>query len=316
MRSQLRSSSRLLLRAARTLLRAPTVHVSARWLRFRAQALRRPPVTLNEKIRVHMVYSREPDLTRMADKFAVRGLVEERVGKQYLPELLGVFDRADAVLAPGAYPRRCAIKATHGSGATLLIDDSLDPGHAIIPRPRPIFPWDSNVRLHPDDVEPWALWRLLDAWLRSDYSRLKAEWAYRNVPHRILVEELLDVDGEPPADYKFWCVHGTVRFFLVDEGRFGRHTRSVHRPDGTPLPATIKRYPAPESPPNLSPPVLTEMLGLAEALAEGLDMIRVDLYALPGRVVVGELTNYPGGGMARMRPDAVLSDLTEDWQPL
>ena len=314
MRSQPRSFFRLVFRAARTLLRAPTVHVSARWLCFRAKALRRPPVTLNEKIRLHMVYSREPHLARMADKFAVRGLVEERIGKHYLPELFGVFDRADALLAPGAYPRRCAIKATHGSGATLLINDSLDLGHAIVPRPRPLFPWNLNARLHPDDIEPRALQRLLDAWLRSDYSRLKAEWAYRDVPRRIIVEELLDADGEPPADYKFWCVNGTVRFFQVDEGRFGRHTRSVHLPDGTPVPVTIG-YPAPEVLPTM-PPMLNEMVGVAEALAAGLDFIRVDLYALPDRIVVGELTNYPEGGMKRMRPTALLSGLASDWVPV
>lgn len=314
MKRSVRTAANFIVRVLRTLLRAPTVHASAHWLRFRARVFRRPPITLNQKIRLHMAFSRDPRLTRMADKLAVRHLVEQRVGKQYLTELLGVFERSDAVLAPGAYPRRCALKATHGSGATLLVDDALVPGVGVVPRPRPLFPWDANARLHPDDIEPRALGRLLDAWLRSDYSRLKAEWAYRDVPRRIIVEELLDAAGEPPADYKFWCVNGTVRFLQVDEDRFGRHTRSVHLPDGTPLPATI-RYPAPESQPTL-PPVLNEMVGVAEVLAEGFDFVRVDLYALPGRIVVGELTNYPGGGMERMRPAALLSGLASDWEPV
>lgn len=184
-------------------------------------------------------------------------------------------------------------------------------GGGRIPRPRPLFPWDANVRIHPDDVDSVALSRLLDAWLRSDYSRLKAEWAYRNVPRQILVEELLDVGGRPPEDYKFWCVNGTVRFLQVDEGRFSRHTRSIFTPDGAVVAATIK-YPPPKTAPAL-PSNLEEMRDIAETLARGIAFVRVDLYSLPGRVVVGEMTNYPGGGMERMRPADVLDRLTEDW---
>lgn len=184
-------------------------------------------------------------------------------------------------------------------------------GGGRIPLPRPLFPWDADVRIHPDDVDSVALSRLLDAWLRSDYSRLKAEWAYRNVPRQILVEELLDVGGRPPEDYKFWCVNGTVRFLQVDEGRFSRHTRSIFTPDGAVVAATIK-YPPPKTAPAL-PSNLEEMRDIAETLARGIAFVRVDLYSLPGRVVVGEMTNYPEGGMARMRPADVLDRLTADW---
>jgi len=187
-------------------------------------------------------------------------------------------------------------------------------GGGRVPRPRPLFPWDANARLHPDDIDPEALQRLLAAWLRSDYSRLKAEWAYRDVPRRILVEELLDVDGAPPPDYKFWCVNGTVRFLQVDADRFGAHTRSIHLPDGQPLDATI-RYSRPVTSPEL-PESLPEMRRIAERLADGLEFVRVDLYAVKERIVVGELTNYPEGGSARMWPEGLLSALAEDWRPL
>lgn len=301
----------LVFRVARTVLRAPIVHVSARWLRLRTKWFQKPPATVNEKIRVHMAFTRDPALTMMADKYAVREIVEKRVGAQYLPELLGVYERSDELVVPGVLPRRCAAKATHGSGATLLVDDSLERGTRRVPRPRPIFPWDANARIHPDDIEPEALEGLLDAWLRSDYSLLKAEWAYGAVPRRIIVEELLEAEGEPPPDYKFWCVNGTVRFFQVDEGRFARHTRSIHLPDGTLVPVTI-RYPAPERSRAL-PSTLDEMIEVSEALADGVDFVRVDLYALGSRIVVGELTNYPEGGMARIRPKKVLSQLASDW---
>jgi hypothetical protein len=187
------------------------VQLSGWWLRVRSGLFRRPPETLNEKIRYHMVFDRDPRLTMLADKVAVRDYVAERVGAAHLTELFSVHSDPRVLSVLGSIPRRCAMKAAHGSGATILVDDSVARGGRI-PRPRPLFPWDSNVRVHPDDIDPQALERLLTAWLSSDYSRLKAEWAYRQVPRRILVEELLEVDGSPPPDFKFWCIEGEVRF--------------------------------------------------------------------------------------------------------
>ena len=169
------------------------------------------------------------------------------------------------------------------------------------------------MRVHPDDIDPQALERLLTAWLSSDYSRLKAEWAYRQVPRRILVEELLEVDGSPPPDFKFWCIEGKVRFLQVDADRFGEHTRSIHAPNGEPLDAMM-RYPKPSSPPQL-PKTLPIMRDIAERLASGLEFIRVDLYAVGERIIVGELTNYPGGGFERMSPQRLLNRLGDDWRP-
>ena len=41
------------------------------------------------------------------------------------------------------------------------------------------------------------------------------------------------------------------------------------------------------------------MIEIAERLGEGVDFVRVDLYDVDGRVVFGELTNYPAGGTDR-----------------
>ena len=44
------------------------------------------------------------------------------------------------------------------------------------------------------------------------------------------------------------------------------------------------------------------MIRLAEKLAEDFDFIRVDMYNIDGRLYVGELTCYPGGGQIRWIP--------------
>jgi hypothetical protein len=41
---------------------------------------------------------------------------------------------------------------------------------------------------------------------------------------------------------------------------------------------------------------------VAERLAQEFDFVRVDLYALGDRIVVGELTHYPTGGNKSFEP--------------
>ena len=45
------------------------------------------------------------------------------------------------------------------------------------------------------------------------------------------------------------------------------------------------------------------MLDIARRLSVDFKLIRVDLYAVGARVMVGELTNCPDGGNARIYPD-------------
>jgi len=47
------------------------------------------------------------------------------------------------------------------------------------------------------------------------------------------------------------------------------------------------------------------MIEIAELLSKEVDFVRVDLYDLGSRIVFGELTNYPDGGMAKFKPKGV-----------
>lgn len=44
------------------------------------------------------------------------------------------------------------------------------------------------------------------------------------------------------------------------------------------------------------------MIAIAEALAEGIPFVRVDLYDVNGTVLFGELTFFPEGGFGRILP--------------
>lgn len=57
----------------------------------------RNPKTFNEKLYWLMLYYRPPLVTTVADKYAVRSYVAERVRPAILNELYGVWDRVSAI---------------------------------------------------------------------------------------------------------------------------------------------------------------------------------------------------------------------------
>jgi hypothetical protein len=276
--------------------------------RFSASA----PKTLNEKILFKMAFDRRPILSTLADKAAVRDYVETCVGASVLVKVYGVYDSPEEFLTE-EFPDRFVVKPTHGSCAVIIVDDrATSDGRLLTPSHR--TEWCCGMsHVRKGALKREAFTELSESWLRNRYSSVR-ESAYRGIPARLIVEELLEgPDGGVPPDYKFWCFEGRVGFVQVDLDRFSRHTRSLHRPDWRPIDATIL-YPKPEVVTD-APERLAEMLEVAEALASGLDFVRVDLYATRDRVVFGEMTNYPEAGTGTMRPESVLSELGAEWRP-
>jgi hypothetical protein len=300
---------------AKRLRRSPLAATIWSW-RVRRSFRDRPPATLNEKITYKMAVDRRTVLTTFADKFAVRAYVDERLGPGFLPALYAIV-RDPRDLPLGDLPPRCVVKPTHGSGAVLIVDDRVSPD-VPVPGLHPHRYWQRmSGRINPAQLASSAFLELADAWLRANYWRsagVVTEWAYRNVPPQLIVEELLDDgQGQAPNDYKLWVFEGKVGFVQVDLDRFTGHRRSLHLPDWSPIVARINYDPPDELPPR--PTQLDELVRVAEALSGGIDFVRVDLYVLGDRVVFGELTNYPEAGRARVEPEAVLAELAGRWRP-
>ncbi|MEX1057136.1 MAG: ATP-grasp fold amidoligase family protein, partial [Natronospirillum sp.] len=137
-------------------------------------------------------------------------------------------------------------------------------------------------------------------WLKAPYGLRNHEWAYTQIPRKIMVEALLlDESGSIPADYKFSMIHGECAFVQVDNDRFGHFTRSLFDADWRYLDVAWKREKSGDLPRTAN---FDRMLALAKKLAKDFDYIRVDFYSVNDRVYVGELTNYPGRGRNRFTP--------------
>jgi hypothetical protein len=232
------------------------------------------PRTHTHHIFLKMARDRNPLLRRTSDKLGLREYVQERLGDGYLPELHGVLQAPEELLRM-PLPRRYVVKGTHGSGMVAIVtEDGPATRAAVAERAR--------------------------RWLKTRYWRKNGEWCYRGITPRIIVEEYLGPgDGGVPPDWKWLVFGGRAGLVQVFFDRFANRTRRFYHPDGEPLDLS-RWYPtAPDIP---LPPSFGAMRSVAERLAEGLDFVRVDLYALGDRVVVGEMTHYPNAGNKPFEP--------------
>jgi len=273
----------------------------------------RDPQLFSEKVQYRVAFDRRPHLTLFADKAAVRDYVAERAGSHLLTGCHGVFERACDVPWHDL-PREYAVKATHGSGGIVLVADFADPGNRLPSSVRGVG-WD-RYTVRPEYAGHQQISAIADKWMTLNYEygtgRLP-EFAYRDVPPRILVEDRLeDSRGRIASDWKCFVFDGVLRIVTVESDRYGDHRQEVFDRDGTRLGRFLSDPPDELTP---LPGNFDELVAVAEALGRGIDFVRVDLYDVDGeRLVFGELTNYPGAGRQTFPED--WDRLLGDWWTL
>jgi len=132
------------------------------------------------------------------------------------------------------------------------------------------------------------------------------------VPRRIITEHLLvGPDGEAPVDIKFFVFDGVCRLLCIGAGDDEGYHRNLFTPAGVPILVDYGYRRAAVDPP--LPATLAGFVSVAEELGRGVDFVRVDLYDLAGRIVFGELTNYPAAGVDDFRPARFDEELGACW---
>ena len=235
------------------------------------------PRTFDEKIQWYKLYYRKPILTELSDKHRVRAYVIQKGLGPILNQLYGVYDRVEQI-GFDSLPEAFVLKATHGCGMNVICKNKPD--------------------LDRDECRRKLKW-----WLRRIYYHYGREWAYKNIPPRIICEKYLENEeyGEL-IDYKFYCYGGKPEVVFVCAGRFGPGGVKY---DGYDL--AWNRIPVHKNRPaaglNLDRPRLFgEMIEVAARLSEGFPFVRVDLYLVKDRIIFGEMTFYPDNGIAPFSP--------------
>jgi hypothetical protein len=91
------------------------------------------------------------------------------------------------------------------------------------------------------------------------------------------------------------------RISEVDTDRFTTHLRDIFDLDWTLLPFSLEFPSSGRAIPR--PMNLETMISAARAFSQGFPFVRVDFYSMGVRVIFGEMTWYPAGGLGRFTPD-------------
>ncbi|HUI16241.1 MAG TPA: ATP-grasp fold amidoligase family protein [Alphaproteobacteria bacterium] len=234
------------------------------------------PRTLNEKIAYKILFDRRPLLTLISDKIRVRDYVAQKVGPACLKRLYQVC-RTSRQIDWQALPPSFVIKANHGSGMNAFVPDK-------------------------SKADPERLLPTVEGWLDINYYHAcRREWSYRDIVPSLLIEELLaDAREHVPTDYRFYVFDGLAAYLHVTFDRFSNPRSNFYERNLNRLNVRLL-YPNNDGH-VVFPENIEDMFVLADRLGHGLDFVRVDLYNIQGRIVFGELTNYPGAGLDRFHP--------------
>ena len=240
------------------------------------------PKTISEKLNWLKVYYHDPLMTICADKYRMRKYVEkmfEQRGRTV--PLLGKWDRAEDIDFD-SLPNQFVLKTNHDDNPIICLDKAL-------------FDFESAKRT-------------LDRKLHTSKYVQGREWSYKNIKRCIIAEEFIGDEHEDLVDYKFMCFNGEPKYIQVQSEHndpkvdfaidyydlsFSRlpMMHNVHQPAKKSL---------------QKPTQLNEMIDIARKLASfgtAFPFVRVDLYAVDGKIYVGELTFYPTNGMVQYTPD-------------
>lgn len=236
------------------------------------------PQTFNEKLQWLKLYDRNPEYTKMVDKYEVKKYVANIIRKEYIIPTIRIYDKFEDIDFE-TLPNQFVIKCTHDSGGLVICED--------------------KTKLEINEAR-----KKINKSLKRNYYYVGREWPYKNVKPRIIVEKYMENNsGEEIIDYKLFCFNGVPRIILVCSERFSSKnmcetwfdedwnyldiTENNHRTD-----KTIK-----------CPINFDEMKILARKLSDGIPFLRCDFYEVNEKIYFGELTFFPASGFEKFEPN-------------
>ena len=231
------------------------------------------PRTFNEKLSWLKIYGRRDIYTTMADKYAAKQFVASQIGREHVVENYGVYEKWTDIKFD-ELPEEFVIKCTHDSGGAFICRNKIN-------------------------FNKGSVQRQIEKNLNRDYFHPFREWPYKNIPHRIIVDRLLDdKTGSELRDYKFWCFNGVPKYmYCTIKGK--NIYENFYDMDFHPVPID---HGFPRHTPEFEKPfAFEEMKTLASKLSQGVPFVRVDFFYVEGTVYFGEFTFYDWAGLRPFR---------------
>lgn len=234
------------------------------------------PVTFSEKLQKLKLVDRKPVYTKMADKFAAKDYVAERIGSEYVVPVLGGPWCSAEEIDFDALPDRFVLKTNHDCGGV----------------------W---VCRNKKDLDVVKVREFLTKHLNTSYYPHCREWPYKDIKPCIFAEAYLeDQTSGRLSDYKVLTFEGEPRLMYITSGRDYRKENDTVYADFfdtnfNHVDLRIDHENAPVAP--LPPKNFEKMIEFSSVLAQGTKHLRVDFYEVNGELYAGELTFFHCGGL-------------------
>ena len=233
------------------------------------------PKTYNEKLCWLKIHARNPEYTKLVDKYDAKEYVKGIIGEEHIIPSYGVWDNFDDIDFD-ALPPQFVLKTTHDSGWVILCKEK-------------------------SKFDKEAARKKVAASMKHNLYYYHREYPYKDLKPRIIIEKLMEEEGcDSLKDYKFFCFDGKVKMLFVATDRsvdtrfdfFDRDFNHLPFRQGHPL----------ASKPIEKPEGFEEMIAIAEKLSKDTPHVRVDLYNINGKIYFGELTFFHFGGIVPFIP--------------
>jgi hypothetical protein len=244
------------------------------------------PKTFNEKLQWMKLNYRDPLYTTLADKYAVRKYITEKIGDKYLFPILGVYNTVDEIEWE-ELPNQFVLKCNHDSGSMIICKDK--------------SALDKNTVI-----------KKLSKRMRNNTTyNVSREWPYKNIKRRIMCEKYMADEKGELTDYKFFCFDGEPKaMFVATERNSGDVKFDYYDAQFNNLNIVqVHKQSRKEQP---KPKGFEEMIKLSKILSQNMPHVRVDFYDIDGKVYFGEFTFFHHAGLVGFTPNSI-DELWGSW---
>lgn len=230
------------------------------------------PVRYTEKLQYLRLYTypKNPLVTKAAGRAGVREYLTEKGFEKYLIPIYGIFDRFEDIDFD-KLPNQFVMKCTHACAFNQIVLDK-------------------------SKFNKEASKKKFKKWLKTNYGKKTVELHYSPIKPQIIIEKYLGFDGNLPTEYKIHVFNGKAKYMYVVTGRGVDIRYNNYYIDWTPFDGAQFNGWKKREEGNPIPSNWSDMVKLAEKMAEDFPFVRVDLYNINGKIYFSELTFTPAKG--------------------
>lgn len=220
------------------------------------------PKTFYEKL-LWLNYNNQSVLkTQCADKYAVREYIIDLGYQRYLNELYSVSSSIKTI-PYDSFPSQFILKCNHGANYNIVCQDKAT-------------------------FDILKTNKILEQWIKTDFSKRYGELHYRNISRRIICEKYL---GDYIKDYKVYCFNGKPIYIMVCTNRQSGSPGYYFYTAEWQYEQCLKEH-LPD--PNFEKPILFEdLLKFCTDISQPFSFVRVDCYLTNNKIIFGEMTFTP-----------------------